>query len=59
MCVRVQCNSCGKATWAGCGAHVASVMAGVPAEAQCRCREQAASSGKPQDAPKKRRFFGL
>ncbi len=28
MCSRVKCRRCGKATWAGCGAHVNQVLAG-------------------------------
>jgi hypothetical protein len=33
----VSCPSCNKASWAGCGAHVERVLAGVPAEERCRC----------------------
>lgn len=39
MCVRVTCNVCGKPTYAGCGAHVESVLAGVPKDERCKCRE--------------------
>ena len=39
MCIRVKCHACGKPTYAGCGAHVESVLAGVPAAQRCRCRE--------------------
>ena len=40
MCRRVQCSTCGRPTFAGCGAHVEQVLAGVPPEERCRCREQ-------------------
>ncbi len=39
MCRAVKCQKCGKTTWAGCGAHVDQVMAGVPASERCRCDE--------------------
>ena len=39
MCVQVKCQQCGKTGWAGCGAHVAQVMASVPPEQRCKCRE--------------------
>lgn len=39
MCVRVRCPRCGKATYAGCGAHVAQVLAGVPASERCQDRD--------------------
>jgi len=35
MCRAVMCKTCGKTTWAGCGQHVDSVMAGVPSGARC------------------------
>lgn len=37
MCVRVTCSKCGKASWAGCGAHVESVLKGVPEAERCQC----------------------
>lgn len=48
MCRRVTCDRCGKPSWAGCGAHVEQVMAGVPRDQRCRCREEAASAGPAQ-----------
>ena len=48
MCVRVSCKSCGKATYAGCGAHVEQVLRGVPPADRCQCGQ-----GKAP-APKKR-----
>lgn len=35
MCRPVRCSICGKTTWAGCGAHVDQVKAGVPASEWC------------------------
>lgn len=35
MCRAVTCKQCGKTTWAGCGQHVDSVRAGVPAAKWC------------------------
>jgi hypothetical protein len=40
MCSRVKCSSCGKPSYAGCGAHVEQVLADVPKEQRCRCREE-------------------
>jgi len=39
MCQRVVCNSCGKPGYSGCGRHVEAVLADVPLEARCHCRE--------------------
>ena len=46
MCVRVNCKSCGKPTFAGCGAHVEQVLKGVPVDKRCKCA--------PADKPAKR-----
>lgn len=42
MCFEVQCPDCKKRTWAGCGKHKDSVLAKIPAEEQCKCKEEAA-----------------
>lgn len=42
MCRPVACKSCGKTTWAGCGQHVDSVKASVPAGQWCTCDRNAA-----------------
>jgi hypothetical protein len=42
MCRRVDCSRCGRPTYAGCGAHVEQVLASVPREERCRCREATA-----------------
>jgi hypothetical protein len=41
MCRRVNCKVCGKVTWAGCGQHVSTVMAGVPRRDQCQGHTEA------------------
>ena len=45
MCSPVRCRVCGKTTWAGCGQHVASVMAGVPAGQLCDGHADQPTSG--------------
>lgn len=52
MCRPVTCNQCGKTTWAGCGQHIASVKAMVPASQWC---DGHASS----EAPKSGGLFGI
>ncbi|MBS1151515.1 MAG: hypothetical protein H6Q89_3213 [Myxococcaceae bacterium] len=39
MCSQTTCRSCGKPTWAGCGAHIEQALANVPRDARCKCRE--------------------
>lgn len=39
MCRRVTCPTCNKPDWAGCGAHIESVLGNVKAEDRCKCRE--------------------
>lgn len=56
MCRAVTCQKCGKASWAGCGAHVEQVLAGVPPEQRCKCREEAASAS---DKPGRTKIFGI
>ena len=38
MCYKVQCNSCSKWTWAGCGAHIESALRGVAPADRCACK---------------------
>ena len=40
MCQRVQCSSCGKPTYAGCGRHVEQVLGDVRPEDRCHCRSE-------------------
>lgn len=45
MCRPVTCKTCGKTTWAGCGQHVDSVKASVPASQWCTCDRNAPKAG--------------
>ena len=49
MCQRTECPRCKKPTFAGCGRHVEQVLADVPKEERCQCREN--------DTPKKSGAF--
>lgn len=51
MCQRTTCRTCGKATWAGCGNHIESALAGVPQAQRCQ--------GHANEAPKKGFFASL
>lgn len=42
MCRAVQCTTCKKTTWAGCGQHISSVRSGVPARDWCNGSHSAA-----------------
>ncbi|MDQ2756572.1 MAG: hypothetical protein M3Y71_08410 [Actinomycetota bacterium] len=44
MCRPVNCKTCGKTTWAGCGQHVDQVMAGVPKSNRCPGHQAEAST---------------
>lgn len=44
MCQRVQCERCGKPTWAGCGKHIDQALQGVPPEQRCQCTKEAPKS---------------
>ncbi len=60
MCRRVQCETCGKPTYAGCGQHIEQVLAGVPAEERCHCRDVKEESKPANEAAPSiiRRIFG-
>jgi hypothetical protein len=55
MCRRVSCPTCGKPTWAGCGAHVEQVLGDVPNDQRCQCRERAAADGAASRKPREGR----
>lgn len=44
MCRPVNCRTCSKTTWAGCGQHVDQVMAEVPTSQRCSCSTTDASA---------------
>lgn len=45
MCRRIDCRSCGRPSFAGCGAHIEQVLADVPPAQRCKCREERQASG--------------
>ena len=47
MCSRSTCSKCSKPTWAGCGRHIESALAGVPEADRCHCK---AATQAEQDA---------
>ncbi|MFO0652263.1 MAG: hypothetical protein U0326_38950 [Polyangiales bacterium] len=48
MCRRVNCPSCNKPTFAGCGMHIEQVLGDVPRDQRCTCKSES-QSAKPQD----------
>lgn len=59
MCRAVNCKSCNKTTWAGCGNHVDSVMANVPAASRCTChRNTPTAPAAPKSGTWLSRLFG-
>ena len=44
MCRRVACKTCEKPHWAGCGAHVESVLGDVPVKERCSCEASSTTS---------------
>lgn len=45
MCYPVTCKTCGKTTWSGCGEHIESVRAQVPADQWCPGHDTPAQRG--------------
>ena len=35
MCFKVECSTCNKATWKGCGQHIQNALEGVALEDRC------------------------
>jgi len=58
MCQRVQCSSCGKPTYRGCGRHVEEVLGDVPPSDRCRCREEPQAKRGLSLSTMFRRLFG-
>ena len=56
MCRVVECRTCHKPTWAGCGAHVEQVLGHVPAAERCACRAADAKPGPGLGAAIKKIF---
>ncbi|BAU00157.1 hypothetical protein VIGAN_10172400 [Vigna angularis var. angularis] len=38
MCYRVECRSCGRYTWGGCGNHLTTLYASIDEGMHCTCR---------------------
>ncbi len=53
MCRAVNCKSCNKTTWAGCGNHVDEVMRHIPKAERCSCDRNAPKSAAPKSAAPK------
>lgn len=51
MCMRIECPSCGKPGFTGCGMHVEQVLGDVPPAQRCTC--QSAGAKPSASAPKK------
>ncbi len=45
MCRAITCKQCKKPSWAGCGAHVESVLGHVPTKDRCCCDKSKSASG--------------
>jgi hypothetical protein len=45
MCRRVECRTCGRPTYAGCGAHIEQVLGNVPPADRCKCKETKEQGG--------------
>lgn len=59
MCRRVQCQKCQKPTYAGCGMHIEQVLADVPVDERCTCREELRNMKKSSgERSLFRRIFG-
>ena len=58
MCQRIQCKTCGKPSYAGCGAHIEQVLGDVPSDERCRCRETAAKHAGAKPASWLERVLG-
>ena len=58
MCYPTTCATCGKTTWAGCGQHIASVKATVPAGQWCDGKHTAAEISAAQGTGFFSKIFG-
>jgi hypothetical protein len=57
MCSQVTCPKCKKPTYAGCGAHVEQVLAHVPRDQRCKCREERSLAAETEPKPKRRSWI--
>ena len=59
MCQATTCGVCGKTTWKGCGQHIDSVKAKVPANQWCPGEHSEADIQAMRDAKARPRPAGL
>ncbi len=59
MCKRVQCKTCNRPSWSGCGAHVELVLGDVPASLRCQCRLKPAKLSDIGDGEERKRSWIL
>lgn len=57
MCQRIQCSSCGKPTFAGCGRHIEQVLGDVKPEDRCPGHAKA-EKGEAKEGFLKKLFGG-
>jgi hypothetical protein len=57
MCRRVECEKCGKPSWAGCGAHIEQVLGDVPVADRCRCDEILVKARAPEPQRRQRSWL--
>ena len=57
MCQRVDCQKCGRPTYAGCGKHIEQVLGNVPEAARCKCRDAEPKGPGPAAAPEARSWL--
>jgi len=43
--MKVDCSTCGKPTWKGCGQHIEQALKDVPVDERCQCPRD--STGNP------------
>lgn len=58
MCRPVNCKTCHKTTWSGCGMHVDQVKASVPASQWCNGRHEGTGDAPASGGGFLSRLFG-
>ena len=59
MCRRITCRACGRPSFAGCGAHVESVLGGVPPAERCQCNGKKKAPPAPAAPESARPWWAL
>ncbi|UJR21467.1 hypothetical protein I4U23_024552 [Adineta vaga] len=52
MCMKTDCDTCGKPTWKGCGQHIEQALKDVPIDDRCKCPRGASAALSKTEAPK-------